>query len=63
MAGYTPGSVTLVLSGGMGQKSDNLLSEASGRPPEMLNVSKAMLPNNTCMYISDLNSKWCVSGF
>ena len=37
---YKPDSVTLALSGGMGQNSPNLLWEAC------LNNLKAMLPNN-----------------
>ena len=42
---YKPDSVTPALSGGMGQNSPNLLWEACGRLPKMLNNLKAMLPN------------------
>ena len=36
---YKPDSVTLALSGGMGQNSPNLLWEASGRLPKMFDPS------------------------
>ena len=52
---YKPDSVTLALSGGMGQNSPKLFWEACGGLPEMfdlsLNCFRSMLPNTNWVYV------------